>query len=73
MAAMQRAEIGFSGGQVVSVRLEEKRLGELRSAVAGSAGWHDLETDDGTIALDLSKVVFVRVAASPQTIGFSGD
>lgn len=73
MAPMQRAEIGFSGGQVVSVRLEEKHLTELRDAVTAGEGWHDLETDDGTIALDLARVTFVRVAASPQTIGFSGD
>lgn len=73
MAAMQRAEIGFSGGQVVSVRLAEKRLNELRKAIESGEGWYDLETDDGTIALDLAKVVFVRIAASAQTIGFSGD
>lgn len=73
MAAMQRAEIGFSGGQVVSVRLAEKRLNELRKAIESGEGWYDLETDDGTIALDLARVVFVRIAASAQTIGFSGD
>lgn len=73
MAEMQRAEIGFSGGQVVSVRLKEDLLGDLRRAVERDEGWHDLETQDGTIALDLSRVVFVRIAGSAQTIGFSGD
>jgi hypothetical protein len=73
MADMQRAEIGFSGGQVVTVRLEEGPLGDLRRAVESAEGWHDLQTQEGTIALDLSKVVFVRIAGSPQTIGFSGD
>lgn len=73
MADMQRAEIGFSGGQVVSVRLKEELLGDLRRAVERDEGWHDLETQDGTIALDLSRVVFVRIAGSAQTIGFSGD
>lgn len=73
MAAMQRAEVGLAGGQVVSVRIDESGLAELRRAVEGGEGWHDLATDDGTLALDLSKVVFLRVAASPHTIGFSGD
>jgi hypothetical protein len=70
---IQRIEIGFSGGQVVSVRLEEKRLGDLRKSVEREDGWHDLEIEDGTISLDLSKVVFVRTSAAPHTIGFSGD
>jgi hypothetical protein len=70
---MQRIEIGFSGGQVVSLRLEEKRLGELRKAVENGEGWHDLEIEDGTISLDLERVVFVRTSAAPHTIGFSGD
>lgn len=73
MADMQRAEIGFSGGQVVGVRLKEGPLGDLRRAVERDEGWHDLETQDGTIALDLSRVVFVRIAGSAQAIGFSGD
>jgi hypothetical protein len=70
---IQRIEIGFAGGQVVSVRLEEKRLSELRKSVERSEGWHDLEIEDGTISVDLAKVVFVRTSAAPHTIGFSGD
>jgi hypothetical protein len=70
---IQRIEIGFNGGQVVSLRLEEKRLGDLRKSVERGDGWHDLEIEDGTISLDLSKVVFVRTSAAPHTIGFSGD
>jgi len=73
MAEMQRAEIGFEGGQVVSVRLAEKELGGLRNAAEKEEGWHDLETDDGVLAVDLGRIVFLRIAASPQTIGFSGD
>jgi hypothetical protein len=73
MADTQRVEIGIAGGQVVSVRLEEDPLADLRKAVEKDSGWYDLETDDGTLALDLGKVVFVRIAGAPHTIGFSGD
>ena len=73
MADTQRVEIGFEGGQVVSVRLAEKPLGSLRQEVERSEGWHDLETEDGTLAIDLAKVVFVRIAGAPHTIGFSGS
>ena len=73
MTEMQRAEIGFAGGQVVSVRLAAGSLAALRTGLEGGEGWHDLETDDGTVALDLARVVFVRTAASAHTIGFAGD
>ena len=68
----KRIEIGFDGGQVVSVRLEEGRLGELRRAVESPGGWFDLETEEGSFALDLGKVVFVRGAGGSHSIGFSG-
>jgi hypothetical protein len=73
MAETQRVEVGFAGGQVVSVRLEESHLGELRKALEEGEGWRDLETQDGPLTLDLSKVVFVRIAGSGQAIGFSGS
>ena len=68
----KRIEIGFDGGQVVSVRLGEGGLAGLREAVERGDGWHDLETDEGAFALDLGKVVFVRSAAGSHSIGFSG-
>jgi hypothetical protein len=77
---MKRVEIGFGGGQVMSARLASKQLDALREAVASTnkhsgeaAGWHELESEDGVISLDLRQVVFVRVAGAPHTIGFSGE
>lgn len=76
---MKRVEIGFGGGQVMSARLEGRHLDTLRGALGSAADqagdasrWYELESEDGTISLDLGKVVFVRVAGAPQTIGFSG-
>lgn len=70
---LKRVEIGFGGGQVVTVRIADEALASLRREVEGGGGWHDLETEDGTVALQLSKVVFVRIAGAPHTIGFSGN
>ena len=70
---MKRVEVGFGGGQVMTVRVTDGTLGELRKAVERGEGWHDLETEDGAVALDLAKVVFVRTAGAPHTIGFSGS
>ena len=73
MAERTRIEIGFDGGQVVSLRLDEEGLAGLRQAVEEASGWRDLETDEGTFALDLAKVVFVRSASASHSVGFSGS
>jgi hypothetical protein len=70
--AAGRVEIGFSGGQVVAVRVSDERLADLRKALDKADGWSDIETEDGTIALDLREVVFVRGAPGEHRIGFSG-
>jgi hypothetical protein len=69
MADAQRVEIGFEGGQVVSTRLSESDLKDLRARVE-QGGWHDLPTEDGTIALYLGKVQFVRVVSGEHRVGF---
>lgn len=69
----ERVEIGFSGGQVIGIRLSEAKLKELRKALDGADGWTDIETEDGLVALDLREAVFVRVADSGQNkVGFGG-
>lgn len=73
MSEAKRVEIGFAGGQVVSVRITDEALGALRKAAQKAGGWHELETDDGVITLALEKVVFVRSAGGSHTIGFAGD
>jgi hypothetical protein len=70
--ASGRVEIGFSGGQVVSLRISDEMLRDLRKALDKAEGWSDLETEDGAVALDLREVVFVRGAPGEHRIGFSG-
>ncbi len=73
MAEAKRIEIGFAGGQVAAVRVEEKELTELRDAVKKGEGWHEVEGEDGNLSLDLATVAFVRVEGSEQSIGFAGS
>jgi hypothetical protein len=71
MAAAQRVEVGFEGGQVISVRLKDGELQRLRSELGGGgAGWHDLETEEGALAVDLRKVAFLRVDSGEHRVGF---
>jgi hypothetical protein len=70
MADAQRVEIGFEGGQVVSVRLGDDELKDLRKQVE-KAGWYDVKTEDGVLAVYLGKVSFIRIDSGEHRVGFS--
>ena len=73
MASEQtKVEIGFGIGQVLSVKLTESELTDLRKAVENGSGWYDLKTSEGSVALNLATVVFLRVNDATHSIGFSG-
>jgi hypothetical protein len=65
----QKISIGFLGGQTLSARVAPAELTRMRSALA-KAGWHDLTAEDGTIAIDLGKVVYVLVDHEEHRVGF---
>jgi hypothetical protein len=67
-----QVDIGFAGGQAISVRVDPSELKSLRKALGSGSGWHELETADGPVSLDLQQVVFVKADASDHKIGFSG-
>jgi hypothetical protein len=70
MAEAQRVEIGFEGGQVVSVRLTEDDLKALRKQLE-KGGWHDLQTEDGILSVYLGKVAFLRIDSGDSRVGFA--
>ncbi len=69
MASSVRITIGFHGGQVLPVRLSSEQLGDLQKAL-GSAGWHEIKSEDGPIRIDLGKVVYVSSEAEEPRVGF---
>jgi hypothetical protein len=73
MTEAQRVEIGFEGGQVISARLGEESLADLRSRLGQGGGWHDLDTEDGVLAIDLGKVAFLRIDSGEHKVGFSSS
>jgi hypothetical protein len=73
MASEQtKVEIGLGIGQVVAVKLTKSELGDLRKAVEDGRGWYDLKSQEGSVALNLATVVFIRVSDPSHAIGFSG-
>jgi hypothetical protein len=65
----QKVNIGFNGGQVLTARVAPAELSRLRDAL-GSSGWHELTAEDGTVALNLERVVYVLVDHEGHRVGF---
>ncbi|HWM64568.1 MAG TPA: hypothetical protein VNP96_11345 [Solirubrobacterales bacterium] len=70
MAEAQRVEIGFEGGQVVSVRLTTDELKDFRKQVE-KGGWYDVKTEDGVLSVYVGKVAFLRIDSGAHRVGFS--
>ena len=67
--AARRISVGFQGGQVLALRVTDKQLTALYDALP-STGWHELESDDGTVRVDLGKVVYVSAESDDLRVGF---
>ena len=67
--AMRSLSIGFKGGQVIAVRVEESQVDALYQML-GSSGWHALDAEDGPVRLDLAQIIFVRSDDGEHRVGF---
>lgn len=65
-----RFDIGFEGGQVLSVRITEDEYTGLRKAIEKGEGWHELKTQDSDITLDLDEIVYIRLDTEEHRVGF---
>jgi len=68
-AGARRVTLGFQGGQVLALRISEQQLAELNKALGG-VGWHELESEDGPVRVDLGQVVYVSADSSEPRVGF---
>lgn len=64
-----KISVGFIGSQVLSGRIAPPELAKLRDAL-GKESWRDVRFEDGTAAVDLSKVVYVLVEDEEHRVGF---
>ena len=70
-AKATRVDIGFSGGQVLSVRMPDASYQDLQKELSkGSEGWHELKTEDSELVLHLDQVVYVRLDTEQHKVGF---
>ena len=68
----RRIDIGFQGGQVLPARVKQAEYDSLSKALGDDSAkrWHELETQDSMVAIDLSQVVYVRIDTDDQRVGF---
>ena len=65
-----RVDIGFTGGQVLALRLDVSVFASLRKAVEGETRFYDVDAGDSNVTLDLSQVVYLRVETEDHRVGF---
>ena len=68
----KRADLGFQGGQVLSVRVTQEVHDGFRKALSNSSSdrWFELQTQDSDVHIDLSQVVYVRLDTEEHRVGF---
>jgi hypothetical protein len=69
MAALRHISIGFQGGQVLVLRVDDEELKSLTKAL-GTEGWHEVQSEDGAVRLDLAQVVYLRAESEELRVGF---
>ncbi len=66
-----RIDLGFQGGQVLSLRLQSDRFGALKKVLEkGSDRWHEIEGEDSTVTVDLGQIVYIRIDNDAVKVGF---
>jgi hypothetical protein len=67
----RRAAVGFQGGQVLSLRLSDSQLSDLRNVLRdGKERWHEVEAADGAVVVDVGQIVYLRVESDEHRVGF---
>jgi hypothetical protein len=61
--------IGFQGGLVLALRVTDEQLKALNKALGGD-GWHEIDSDEGPVRLDLEQVAYVRSEGDDLRVGF---
>lgn len=68
----RRVDVGFNGGQVLTLRMAKEPYEALTVALADDRAerWHTVATEDSDVTLDLSQLVYVRLDTEQHRVGF---
>jgi hypothetical protein len=66
-----RIEVAFAGGPIIGANVPPSGADALEQALsAGAQGTHQLDTDDGRIAIVLGRVAYMKRFARDSRVGF---
>ena len=70
--ALARTDIGFQGGQVLALRVEDDVYEALMAALgdARAGRWHAIDSEEDRVQVDLAQIVYVRRETGNQKVGF---
>jgi len=68
-ASARRVSIGFQGGQVLAARISDEELESLNGAL-GTEVWHEINSEDGPVRINLGQVVYVSADSAEPRVGF---
>jgi hypothetical protein len=69
---IKRIDVGFSGGQVLTVRATKETHDKLVKALGsdGKDRFFTLKTEESEVTVDLAEVVYVRRDTDEHKVGF---
>lgn len=72
--AERRLELGFEGGTVLRLTVEEAVAVEVTDGLAsGGGGWRSVSAEEGVHWVNQDELVYVRLAPpAPGRVGFGG-
>lgn len=75
--ATRRLELGFEGGTVLRLTVEESVANDVTAALGangGGAGWRSIQSEEGTFWVDQGELIYVRLPpGEPPRVGFGGS
>ena len=66
----RRVDVGFQAGPTLSLRLQQDAYEGLKRALGDSERWHEVDSEDATVTIDLSQVIYVRLDTESGRVGF---
>jgi hypothetical protein len=70
--AGRRLELGFEGGNILRVSLEDAQVSALTTALEDATRWHQITAEEGDFWVKLGDLQFVRIPDDgPHGVGFS--
>lgn len=75
MAIGRRVEMGFEGGTILRLTMDEQVAQDLASSLGtGDGEWRSVEAEEGTHWLNTGELVYIRlVPGEPSRVGFGGS